>query len=113
MWNCPKCGESLEDIFDACWKCAGCEPPPLPNEDAAPVPEPETPAGPAEPPRQRLAFETFSPSFRASLETVMQQAADFATRIGPDRVVNISFSPEGHFQLGVVVVWYWQPTTAD
>ncbi len=21
MWNCPKCGESSEDSFDACWKC--------------------------------------------------------------------------------------------
>ena len=23
MWYCPKCGESLEDQFDTCWKCAG------------------------------------------------------------------------------------------
>ena len=23
MWNCPKCGEDIEDQFDACWKCAG------------------------------------------------------------------------------------------
>lgn len=23
MWNCPECGESIEDQFDACWKCAG------------------------------------------------------------------------------------------
>ncbi len=22
MWVCPKCGEELDDQFDACWKCA-------------------------------------------------------------------------------------------
>jgi len=22
MWNCPKCGEQIEDQFDSCWKCA-------------------------------------------------------------------------------------------
>jgi Ca2+/Na+ antiporter len=21
MWKCPKCGESIEDSFDACWNC--------------------------------------------------------------------------------------------
>jgi len=23
MWTCSKCKESIEDQFDACWKCAG------------------------------------------------------------------------------------------
>src|SRR5215471_18179254 len=23
MWTCSKCGESIEDQFDSCWKCAG------------------------------------------------------------------------------------------
>ena len=22
MWDCPKCGERIEDQFDSCWKCA-------------------------------------------------------------------------------------------
>lgn len=21
MWHCPKCGERIDDVFDACWKC--------------------------------------------------------------------------------------------
>ena len=21
MWHCPKCGEQIDDVFDACWKC--------------------------------------------------------------------------------------------
>ena len=21
MWNCPNCGETIDDVFDACWKC--------------------------------------------------------------------------------------------
>ena len=23
MWKCKKCGEEIEDSFDACWKCTG------------------------------------------------------------------------------------------
>ena len=23
MWTCDKCGEEIEDQFDACWRCAG------------------------------------------------------------------------------------------
>jgi hypothetical protein len=23
MWTCPKCGESIEDQIDSCWKCVG------------------------------------------------------------------------------------------
>ena len=23
MWTCPKCGETIEEQFDSCWKCAG------------------------------------------------------------------------------------------
>jgi hypothetical protein len=23
MWNCPKCGENIEDWLDSCWKCSG------------------------------------------------------------------------------------------
>lgn len=23
MWNCPECGENLEEQFDSCWRCAG------------------------------------------------------------------------------------------
>lgn len=32
MWTC-KCGEKIEDQFDACWKCAGTA------ADAAPAPD--------------------------------------------------------------------------
>jgi serine protease inhibitor len=32
MWTCPKCGESVDDQFDSCWKCAA------PPEKSAPRP---------------------------------------------------------------------------
>ncbi len=28
MWTCPKCGEQIDDVFNACWKCAGAALPP-------------------------------------------------------------------------------------
>lgn len=48
MWSCSKCGESVEDTFDACWKCgtswdgvkdAGVQAVPT-DETPAPAPEP-------------------------------------------------------------------------
>jgi len=48
--------------------------------------------------------------FRATLMTwdeLFQQAADFASSLGPERVISISHS-DSHSK-GVVTVWYWSP----
>jgi hypothetical protein len=37
-------------------------------------------------------------------ESLFARAAEFATRIGPDRVINISHSEDTN--VGVVAVWY-------
>jgi ABC-type nitrate/sulfonate/bicarbonate transport system substrate-binding protein len=39
-----------------------------------------------------------------SLDSLFAQAAEFASRIGPDRVMNISHSEDA--KVGVVAVWY-------
>lgn len=106
MWNCPKCGESLEDTFDACWMCAAEEQPPSPPH-AEPAPVPAAPPQPA----QQLAFRTFGNAIFGIDAELLQQAADFATRLGPDRVVSISHS-EARYGANVVV-WYWQPTAGE
>jgi hypothetical protein len=47
MWTCSKCGESVEDTFDVCWKCGtswdGVKDPAVQTvpEDETPVPAPE------------------------------------------------------------------------
>jgi hypothetical protein len=38
-------------------------------------------------------------------EELFREAADFATTIGPDRVISISHSEDEND--GVVTVWYW------
>ena len=46
--------------------------------------------------------------FRATLkswETLMREAADFASRIDPQRLINISHSCD--YNDAVVTVWYW------
>lgn len=46
--------------------------------------------------------------FRASLkswEELFQDASEFATGVGPDRLISISHSAEG--LEGIVTVWYW------
>jgi len=41
----------------------------------------------------------------ASWQDLFDKASDFATRLGPDRVVSISHSAD-HSD-GVVTVWFW------
>lgn len=41
----------------------------------------------------------------ASWDSLFRKAASFASRVGPDRVINISHSCT-HSD-GVVTVWYW------
>ena len=41
----------------------------------------------------------------ASWDQLFQQAAEFASQLGPDRVINISQSCASTD--GIVTVWYW------
>ncbi|MBN1818545.1 MAG: hypothetical protein JW828_14375 [Sedimentisphaerales bacterium] len=52
----------------------------------------------------RVTFEMFS-GMLIRWEDLFQQACDFATKIGKDRLINISHS-ENH-KKGIVTVWYW------
>ena len=53
----------------------------------------------------RVGFKVFKSSF-SSWDDLCQQAADFASEKGRDRLINISV-PEDHND-GVVVVWFWE-----
>ncbi len=52
----------------------------------------------------KVKFQVFRGIF-SSWETLFKQAAEFATKIGKDKLINISHS-EDQVQ-GVVTVWYW------
>ncbi len=52
-----------------------------------------------------LHFKIFRSSF-SSWDTLLSDAAAFATEIGKQNLVNISHSEDR--TEGVVVVWYWQ-----
>lgn len=54
---------------------------------------------------QQLSFREFRGVLKA-WATLFQQAAEFATELGPDRVVSISHSSDDF--AGVVVVWFWK-----
>ena len=100
MWNCKKCGEAIEDQFDACWKCAT-------PKDSVPA---TAQAGGVEKSPWRMTFKYFRGTF-ATWDELFGQAADFATEIGSQRVVNISHSSDRGD--GLVTVWYWtdEPAT--
>ena len=52
----------------------------------------------------KATYKTFRGLF-ASWDQLFREAADFATELGPDRVISISHSADRSD--GVVVVWYW------
>ena len=58
---------------------------------------------------EQATFEVFRGSL-SSWHTLFSQAAEFATRVGPRRLISISHSEDRNE--GVVTVWYWA-TQAD
>jgi hypothetical protein len=52
----------------------------------------------------QIKFKKFKAIVK-SWDTVFQEAAEFATTVGPDRVVSISHSSD-HGE-SIVTVWYW------
>ena len=99
MWACPKCGESSEDQFDSCWKCS------TPKGASPVLAEMAMGVQPALP-RLRLTYQMYRGTL-ATWEELFSKAAQFASDIGPERVLNISHSVDDCD--GVVTVWYWTP----
>ena len=53
----------------------------------------------------RATFRLFRGTF-ASWEQLFDEAAAFATQVGPERLISISHSEDENH--GVVAVWYWE-----
>jgi hypothetical protein len=102
MWTCAKWGEKIEDQFDSCWRCS------TPKDVAGATGTPAAEGGAEEVQKWRMAYRVFRGTF-ATWGKLFTEAAQFATEIGPERVVSISHSEDRSD--GVVTVWYW--TTED
>ncbi|HEX5000154.1 MAG TPA: hypothetical protein VFY29_18180 [Terriglobia bacterium] len=58
-----------------------------------------------------VRFESFRATFK-SWQELFAQAAEFATSVGPERLISISHSADQNN--GVVTVWYWgSPSGAE
>jgi hypothetical protein len=57
----------------------------------------------------RVQFRSFRSEFR-SWDGLFEDAATYASRLGPERLISISHSHGGSDLggTGVVTVWYWQ-----
>jgi hypothetical protein len=101
MWTCQKCGEKIEDQFDSCWHCG--TPRPGDQPEATPTANQPASVNPAS-----VKWQAKYQMFRGTLATweeLFGQAAQFATEIGPERLITISHSEDR--REGVVAVWYW------
>ena len=105
MNRCPKCGETSEPQFDACWKCGI-------DFAAQPLPDVADDFGGTTAPRRRpvARYRHFRGTF-TSWPSLLKQAADFASEIGPGRLITISHSEDKDD--GLVVVWYWSDPETD
>jgi hypothetical protein len=56
----------------------------------------------------RVAFRVFrSEGFSdTQIEPTAARAAEFASSLGPDRLINVSHVLDGHIH--IVTVWYWE-----
>jgi hypothetical protein len=54
--------------------------------------------------KKKVEFKMFRGTF-TSWERLFENAAQFATQLGPERIISISQSEDQSD--GVVVVWYW------
>lgn len=52
----------------------------------------------------KTRFKTFRGTFK-TFKTLFTEASDFATQIGPERLINVSHSEDQG--KAVVTVWYW------
>jgi len=102
MWTCKKCGEKVEDQFGSCWRCS------TPKDRAGVIGTPVAGEDAGKAQKWRMAYRVFRGTF-ATWESLFAEAAQFATEIGPERVVSFSHSEDRSD--GVVTVWYW--TTED
>ena len=98
MWTCAKCGEKIEDQFSSCWKCS------TPKGVAAATGIPVAEGGAEKPQKWRMAYRMFRGTFE-TWDDLFTEAAQFATEIGSEQVLNISHS--ANHGDGVVTVWYW------
>lgn len=53
----------------------------------------------------QVKFQVFK-SYTKSWDDLCAEAAEFATRQGRDRLINLSVSEDDN--QGVIVVWYWE-----
>ena len=86
MWNCPKCGEQIEDHLDMCLKCA-------PKRNAS-----------VEKATKRVGYQIFRGTL-TTWDALFTEAAEFASQLAPGQLINISHT-EDHNN-GVVTVWFW------
>jgi hypothetical protein len=96
MKTCPRCRETSDDQFDTCWRCSTPLPVPGVHAESTPTAIP--------PPVKRVDFRIFRGTF-STWNSLCAEAAEFASTIGRQNLINISHSEDDDD--GVITVWFW------
>lgn len=110
--TCPSCTKVIEPRPRRNRKCPHCREPLVVRKGAlltaagARAVEPKKDEAPTADEVPRFArFKVFRSSL-TTWESLFAEAAEFATRLGPDRLIAVSHSADNGE--GVVAVWYWE-----
>jgi hypothetical protein len=112
---CPYCQKVIEPRPRRNRKCPHCREPVvlrqgnlLTTADAQALNQPKAAPQQDEPSADQAPVLARFKMFRSSLttwESLFAEAAEFASQLGPERLINISHSADGGE--GIVTVWYW------
>jgi hypothetical protein len=109
---CPHCAKVIEPRPRRARKCPHCREPLVVRKGEllpaggtpSPAPKKED-AAPADPTPRFARFKMFRSSL-TTWEALFAEAAEFASQLGPDRLITVSHSSDNGE--GVVAVWYWE-----
>lgn len=110
--TCPHCAKVIEPRPRRNRKCPHCREPLVVRQGALLTPaaaqtveQKKEEAPPAEETPRFARFQVFRSSL-TTWEALFAEAAEFATRLGPERLITVSHSADNGE--GVVAVWYWE-----
>jgi hypothetical protein len=103
---CPHCAKVIEPRPRRSRKCPHCGEQVVVRKGAVVAADPKKEEVPPAEPSPRFAHFKMFRSSLTTWESLFAEAAEFASQLGPERLISVSHSSDNGE--GVVAVWYWE-----